>query len=58
MSEEKIYRAAAIIDLSALEENVRNIQKCLGPGVLLSAVVKADAYGHGVSGSYPGIKKC
>lgn len=58
MSEEKIYRAAAIIDLSALEENVRNIQKCLGPGVLLSAVVKADAYGHGVSGIYPVLKKC
>lgn len=58
MTEEKIYRAAAVIDLAALEENVRNIQKCLGPDVLLTAVVKADAYGHGMSGLYPVFKKC
>lgn len=38
----------AIIDLSALEENYREIRKGLPQGVKVLAVVKADAYGHGV----------
>ncbi|MBQ7915340.1 MAG: alanine racemase [Firmicutes bacterium] len=58
MQNQTIYRAAAIIDLAALEENVRNIRSCLKPGVKLTAVVKADAYGHGMAGLYPVLKRC
>ena len=47
MQEEKRYRAAAIIDLAALEWNINEIKKHLAKGVRLMAVVKADAYGHG-----------
>jgi alanine racemase len=36
------------IDLDALSENVRTFREVLGEGPELSAVVKADAYGHGL----------
>ena len=36
------------IDLSILRENVRLIRESLPPKTLLMAVVKADAYGHGI----------
>ena len=36
------------IDLSALRENVRLIKSSLPDGTMLMAVVKADAYGHGI----------
>lgn len=36
------------IDLSALRENVRLIKEALPDGTMLMAVVKADAYGHGI----------
>lgn len=58
MQTEKVYRAAAMIDLAALEDNIHNIQKCLRPGVRLMAVVKANAYGHGAAEIYPTLKKC
>jgi len=38
----------AEIDLTAIEDNVRNIKKLLLPDTLLMAVVKANAYGHGM----------
>ena len=41
-------RAWVEIDLSALVHNVRQIQSLLAPEIQLMAVVKADAYGHGV----------
>ena len=37
----------AFIDLSALKSNARKVKGKLKSGVLMSAVVKADAYGHG-----------
>jgi len=37
----------AIIDLDALETNVRTVRQSLSPGTNLIAVVKANAYGHG-----------
>ena len=40
---------AAIIDLSAVEHNVRTLKHRIGERQLI-AVVKADAYGHG---AYP-----
>ncbi|MGQ9706133.1 MAG: alanine racemase [bacterium] len=36
------------IDLDAIEENTRNIKASLGDDVKLLAVVKSDAYGHGL----------
>lgn len=36
------------IDLGALRHNFRQVRKLVGPGVGILAVVKADAYGHGL----------
>lgn len=36
------------IDLAALRDNYRNLAALLGPRVKLMAVIKADAYGHGL----------
>ena len=41
-------RSWAEIDLAALERNLRLIRKALPSGVRYVAVVKADAYGHGI----------
>lgn len=38
----------AIVDLDAIVHNVRSIKALVGPEVRLMAVVKADAYGHGL----------
>ncbi|HMM19986.1 MAG TPA: alanine racemase [Selenomonadales bacterium] len=37
----------AEIDLAAIRHNIREIRSAIGPGVKLTAVVKANAYGHG-----------
>ena len=37
----------AVIDLDAFEGNVRTLRTYIGPAVELTAVVKANAYGHG-----------
>jgi alanine racemase len=37
----------ADVSLSALRQNFQIVQKHLGPGVTICAVVKADGYGHG-----------
>lgn len=42
------YRCWAEIDLAALERNLIHIRDSLPPGIRYVAVVKADAYGHGV----------
>ena len=46
---EKLYKTWAEIDLGAVRENISRIRNRLGRGVKLLAVVKADAYGHGMS---------
>jgi len=38
----------AEIDLEILKTNLKNIRKKIGPHPLIMAVVKANAYGHGV----------
>ncbi len=43
-----MYRCWAEIDLAALERNLRLIRKALPAGIRYVAVVKADAYGHGI----------
>jgi alanine racemase len=40
-------RAVARVNLAAIERNVARLREATGPGVELSAVVKADGYGHG-----------
>jgi alanine racemase len=42
------YRVWAEIDLEALRHNIATIRRALEPGARMLAVVKADAYGHGV----------
>lgn len=42
------YRTRVEIDLDALRANLRAIREHLGRGVSVMAVVKANAYGHGV----------
>src|ERR1700756_1916708 len=37
----------ADVSLTALRQNFRTVQKHVGAGVTVCAVVKADAYGHG-----------
>lgn len=41
-------RTWAEIDLDALAHNMRGIRKITNPNAMVMAVVKADAYGHGV----------
>ena len=43
------YLTWAEIDLAAIGHNVRELKRVLGPSVLLTAVVKAEAYGHGAA---------
>lgn len=40
-------RAAALVDLTAIEANARRIRDVVGPAEVM-AVVKADGYGHGL----------
>ena len=44
----KAYRCWAEIDLGALERNLGRIRAALPPHMQYVAVVKADAYGHGM----------
>jgi alanine racemase len=46
---EKLYKTWAEIDLGAVRENIATIRNRLGGAVKLLAVVKADAYGHGMT---------
>ncbi len=43
-----VFRAWAEIDLDALTSNIGEIRKAIGPHAEIMAVVKADAYGHGI----------
>ncbi|HUJ09798.1 MAG TPA: alanine racemase [Verrucomicrobiae bacterium] len=49
MVPQSYYRCWVEIDLDALRHNVAAIQRRVGTGVKLMAVVKADAYGHGLA---------
>jgi alanine racemase len=43
------FRCWAEIDIEAMRANLRAIRAMIAPGVRLITVVKADAYGHGLS---------
>lgn len=51
-------RTEAVIDLQALAHNIRNVRQRLAPGVGLMAVLKGDAYGHGIPGVYATFRQC
>lgn len=45
---ERFWRAAWVeVDTGAIEQNVKEIRRHVGPKVQLFAVIKGDAYGHG-----------
>src|SRR5260221_4568766 len=48
MIPQSYYRCWVEVDLDALRHNVAAIRRRIGPQVKLMAVVKADAYGHGL----------
>ena len=50
---EHFKRTWAEIDLSAIRENYNTVRRRVGPSVKIMAVVKADAYGHGVAHAVP-----
>jgi alanine racemase len=52
------YRCWVEVDLDALRHNVVAIRRRIGPGTKLMAVVKADAYGHGLSHVAPVLMHC
>src|SRR5258708_5072823 len=45
----RMHRTWADISLTALRHNFHRIRTRVGPGVAVTAVVKADAYGHGAA---------
>jgi alanine racemase len=49
MVPQSYYRCWVEVDLDALRHNVTAIRRRIGPKVKLMAVVKADAYGHGLA---------
>lgn len=51
---EKAWRTRALIDLSALRHNV-GIARSMAGDASIFAVVKADAYGHGINNVVPAI---
>ena len=44
-----LNRTWAEIDLDAAASNMRHIREVTAPGAMVTAVVKADAYGHGAA---------
>ena len=44
----KFTRTYAIIHLDALHANIRQAKERVGDNVKIMAIVKADAYGHGL----------
>lgn len=49
MSPQSYYRCWVEVDLDALRQNVAAIRRRLAPATKLCAVIKADAYGHGLA---------
>lgn len=52
------YRTRAEIHLDRLQRNIEKIKKLIGSNVDLIAVLKGDAYGHGINGVYSVFKNC
>lgn len=51
-------RTAAVVRLTALAKNAALIKERIGDDCQLMAVLKGDAYGHGIAGVYPTLHAC
>ena len=49
-------RTESIVHLDRLVSNLENIRARMKPGVEVMAVLKGDAYGHGIAGVFPTLK--
>ncbi|MGD1020323.1 MAG: alanine racemase [Verrucomicrobiia bacterium] len=58
MVPQSYYRCWVEVDLDALRHNVAAIRRRIGPTVKLMAVVKADAYGHGLAQVASTLMQC
>ena len=58
MVPQSYYRCWVEVDLDALRHNVAAIRRRIGPNVKLTAVVKADAYGHGLAQVGTALVQC
>jgi len=58
MVPQSYYRCWVEVDLDALRHNVAAIRRRIGPSVKLMAVVKADAYGHGLAQVGSALMQC
>ena len=54
---ELFKRTWAEVNLSAIEENYQAVRRRVGSDVRVMAVVKADAYGHGVAKVAPFLER-
>ncbi|MDQ3192041.1 MAG: alanine racemase [Bacteroidota bacterium] len=52
------HSSRILLSQSALKNNIGFISKKIGPDVRISSVVKANAYGHGISQFVPMAEKC
>lgn len=50
-------RTEAVIRLDALAHNIRQVRKLIRPDCRLMAVLKGDAYGHGITGIYDTLEQ-
>ena len=58
MVPQSYYRCWVEVDLDALRHNAAAIRRRIGPSVKLTAVVKADAYGHGLAQVGVALMQC
>ena len=58
MVPQSCYRCWVEVDLDALRHNVAAIRRRIGPNVKITAVVKADAYGHGLAQVSATLMQC
>src|SRR5262249_13842369 len=58
MVPQSYYRCWVEVDLDAIRHNVAALRRRIGPGVKLMAVVKADAYGHGLGQVGGALMQC
>ncbi len=58
MLPQSYYRCWVEVDLDALRHNVTAIRRRIGPHAKLMAVVKADAYGHGLAQVAGALMQC
>ena len=49
-------RTSAVVHTERLAANIENIRRRLAPGAEIIAVLKADAYGHGIENIYPTLR--